>query len=177
MARRVNLAPIYSVYHDAESGHLGQFRVLLGDRILEAIRKITATTQDVTLKIGSLVVETPRKSGLGWVPDLESYSKTTKTGINLVRLPIRFLKINEDVAIWSAPVELFCEISNEIRDRSPFPYTFYFGLSNGWLGYLLPENEYKFGGYEPSVTPYSPAAARDLTESVVGYLQEEMMSK
>ena len=55
----------------------------------------------------------------------------------MVRLPVRFLKINEDIAIWSAPVELFCEISNEIRDRSPFPYTFYFGYTNGWLGYLL----------------------------------------
>jgi len=171
-----NLAPIYSVYHDAESGHLGQFRILLGDRILEANRKITVTTQEVTLRIGSSVLETPRKSRLGWVPYLESYSRTSKSGTNFVRLPIRFLKINEDVAIWCAPLELFCEISNEIRDRSPFPYTFYFGLSNGWLGYLLPEAEYKFGGYEPSVTPYSPAAARDLTEAVIGYLQGEMKS-
>jgi neutral ceramidase len=171
-----NLAPIYSVYHDAESGHLGQFRVLLGDRILEANHKITVTTREVTLKIGTLVLETPRKLGLGWVPDLENYSRTTKTGTNLVRLPLRFLKINEDVAIWSAPLELFCEISNEIRDRSPFPYTFYFGLTNGWLGYFLPEEEFKFGGYEPSVTPYSPASERDLTESVVGYLQGEMKS-
>jgi hypothetical protein len=171
-----NMAPIYSVYHDAESGHLGQFRVLLGDRILEANRKITSTTGDVTLTLGSLVLETPRKQGLSWVPDLESYSGN-KAGASMVRLPLRFLKINEDVAIWSAPLELFCEISNEIRDRSPFTYTFYFGLSNGWLGYLLPESEYKYGGYETTVTPYSPAAARDLTEAVTGYLQGELKSR
>jgi hypothetical protein len=92
----------------------------------------------------------------------------------MVRLPVRFLKINDDIAIWCAPLELFCEISNEIRDRSPFPYTFYFGYTNGWLGYLLTESEYKYEGYEPTVSPYTPGAARDLTEAVVTYLQGEM---
>lgn len=172
-----NLAPIYSVYPDHESGHLGEFRVLLGDRILEANRKITTTTNDVTLKIGSLILETPRKAGLEWPSELENYSRTTSAGVQLVKLPLRFLRINDDLVIWSAPLELFCEISNEIRDRSPFSYTFYYGLGNGWLGYLLPEQEFKHGGYEPSVTPYTPEAARDLTESVIGYLKGEMMSQ
>jgi neutral ceramidase len=172
-----NLAPIYSVYPDHQSGHLGQFRVLLGDRILDANRMISATTNKVTLDLGSLIVETQRKEGMKWTSDLEKYSRTTNTGVNLVRLPVRFLKINDDVAIWSAPLELFCEISNEIRDRSPFPYTFYFGLGNGWLGYLLPESQYKYGGYEPEVSPYTPSAARELTESVVDYLQGEMLGK
>jgi len=172
-----NMAPIYSVYPDAESGHLGQFRVLLGDRILEANQKISATTNNVTLKTGSLILETSRKEGLGWAPDLEDYTNVSKTGKNMVRLPIRFLRINDDVAIWSGPLELFCEVSNEIRDRSPFPYTFYYGLSNGSLGYMLPEYEYKHGGYEPTVSPFTPGAARELTESVIGYLQGELNGK
>ena len=95
----------------------------------------------------------------------------------MVKLPVRFLKINEDIAIWSAPLELFCEISNEIRDRSPFPYTFYFGLGNGWLGYLLNEAEYKYGGYEPAVSPYTPQAAKGLTDGVLNYLQGQMLGK
>lgn len=172
-----NLAPIYSVYPTPQAGHLGQFRVLLGDKILEANRKIASTTDEVSLSTGSLTVETPRKSGLDWPSDLGNYTSTTKTGINMVRLPVRFLNINEDVAIWSAPLELFCEISNEVRDGSPFPYTFYFGYSNGWLGYLLTESAYEYGGYEPSVSPYTPSAAKDLTDSVLGYLQGEMRSK
>jgi hypothetical protein len=94
----------------------------------------------------------------------------------MVRLPIRFLKINEDIAIWSAPLELFCEISNEIRDRSPFPYTFYYGYTNGWLGYLLTESEYKYKGYEPTVSPFTPGAERDLTEAVVTHLQGKMQN-
>ena len=169
-----NLAPIYSEYPNPQ--HLGQFRVLLGDKILDANRKISTTTNEVNLSSGSLTVETPRKPGMSWPSDFGKYTRKTNTGVNLVRIPIRFLKINEDIAIWSTPLELFCEISNEIRDRSPFPYTFYYGYSNGWLGYLLTESEYKCGGYEVNVSPYTPEAARDLTEAVVTYLQGEMQS-
>lgn len=166
-----NLAPIYSVYPSPQAGKLGQFRVLLGDKVLEANKNITATTADVSLKAGGLTVETPRKPELGWPDDLKDYTRTTKAGVKLVKLPVRFLQINDDIAIWSAPLELFCEISNEIRDRSPFPYTFYFGYGNGWLGYMLTEEEIKHGGYEITVSPYTPVAAKDLTDSVVNYLQ------
>ncbi len=172
-----NLAPIYSVYPDPKSGHLDQFRVLLGDKILEANRKIIATTDTVKLFAGSLNVETPRKPGLGWPSELSKYTNTTKAGVNRVRLPIRFLKINEDIAIWSAPIELFCEVSNEVRECSPFPYTFYFGYTNGWFGYLPVSSEWGYGGYEvETVSPFTPAASKDLTESVLGYLQGEMRS-
>jgi len=169
-----NIAPIYSVCPNPKAGHLSQFRVLVGDKILDAYKKISKVTNEVILNAGSFIVETPRKPGLDWPSDLGNYTRTTNTGLKLVRLPIRFLKINEDIAIWSAPLELFCEISNEIRDRSPFPYTFYFGYNNGWLGYLLTESEYKSGGYELNVSPFTPRAAKDITEAVVSYLQKEM---
>lgn len=176
-----NLAPIYSfpviVNLKPNSGLLGQFRVLLGDKILEANQKISVTTDAVALRAGALTVETPRKSGLGWPPDLAEYTHTTSAGTKMIRLPVRFLRINGDVAIWSAPLELFNEISNEVRDRSPFPYTFYFGYSNGWLGYLPTEAAWENGGYEvETVSPFSPLAPMDFTEAVVNYLQGEMRS-
>ena len=172
-----NLAPIYSVYPNPRAGHLGQFRVLLGDKILEAYQKISATSDQVTLRTGSLIVETPRKADMEWSSDLGNYTRTTNTGIKMVRLPIRFLRINEDIAIWNAPVELFCEISNEIRDRSSFPYTFYFGYTNGWLGYLVSESEYKYEGYEPRVSPFTSRVGRDLIEAVVTNLQGELRTQ
>jgi neutral ceramidase len=168
-----NLAPIYSVYPDARQGHLEQFRVLLGDKILEANASIAHTTADVTLVSRTLVVETPRKD-MGWPADMTNYSKTTHSGQNLVLLPVRFLKINDNVVVWSAPLELFCEISNEVRSRSPFAFTFYFGYSNGNLGYLPTKKGWEEGGYEPSVSPFTPAAEKDLTEAVIGYLQGEL---
>jgi hypothetical protein len=167
-----NLAPIYST--GSQFGQLEQFRVLLGNKILDANRNISSTTNEVILCSGSMIVETPRKPGLAWPSELCNYTRLTNTGVNMVLLPIRFLKINEDIAIWSAPLELFCEISNEIRDCSPFPFTFYFGYTNGWFGYLLTESECRYGGYEPTTSPFTPGAARDLTEAVVTYLQGEM---
>ncbi|MCE7070021.1 MULTISPECIES: neutral/alkaline non-lysosomal ceramidase N-terminal domain-containing protein [Dyadobacter] len=171
-----NIAPIYSVYPSPAAGRLNQFKAMLGEKIIDASKTITATSNQVTLKAAGTIVEIPRKEGLGWPDDLRNYTRTTKAGVNMIRLPVRFLKVNDDVAIWSAPLELFCEISNEVRDRSPFPYTFYFGYTNGWLGYLLAEEELQYGGYEPTVSPYAPGAAKSLTEAVVNYLQGDMRS-
>jgi neutral ceramidase len=168
-----NLAPIYSVYPSARAGHLSQFRVLLGDRILEANDAIASTTDKVNLTARTLIVETPRKE-MGWPDDMASYSRTTPSGKNMVLLPVRFLKINEDLAIWSAPLELFCEISNQVRALSPFAYTFYFGYSNGNLGYLPTAKGWQEGGYEPGVSPFTPQAEKDLVESVAGYLEGEL---
>ena len=173
-----NMAPIYSVYPNARAGHLSQFKVLLGDKILEANKKIETDVDSIKLVTGSLTVETPRKPGMEWSSDMSKYTNTTKVGVNMVRLPVRFLKINKDIAIWSAPIELFCEVSNEVRSRSPFPYTFYFGYTNGWFGYMPTASAWPHGGYEvETVSPFTPSAAGDLTESVVGYLQGEMQAE
>lgn len=173
-----NLAPIYSVYPNADAGHLGEFRVLLGDKILEANNKIKYPVEGVQLAADEVVVETPRKPGLGWTDDLGKYAEIKKAGDTLVRLPVRFLKINKDIAIWSAPLELFCEVSNEVRSRSPFAYTFYFGYTNGWFGYMPTEEEWKHGGYEVEVvSPFTPRAGGDLTEAVVDHLQGKMQAK
>ncbi|MFL5787659.1 MAG: neutral/alkaline non-lysosomal ceramidase N-terminal domain-containing protein [Flavisolibacter sp.] len=172
-----NLAPIYSVYDNPEIGHLNQFCVLLGDKILDAYHKIQMTTDDINLKTGQMIVEAPKRADLMWPDYLNNYISVKKTGPSMVRLPVSFLKINDDIAIWSTPLELFCELSNEIRDNSPFPYTFYFGYSNGWLGYLPSESEWQHGGYETSVTPFTPEADKLLIESVIGYLKGELKSK
>ena len=166
-----NIAPIYSVYPDFKSGHLSQFRVLLGDKILAANREMGPTTSEVKLLLGEKIVETPQRKRMGWAPDLADYLRQTSTGATVVRLPLRFLKINNDVAIWAAPLELFCEIAMDIRNRSPFPYTLYFGYCNGWLGYLPTKAEFALGGYEPSVSPYTEQGEADVTQAVVSYLQ------
>ncbi len=166
-----NLAPIYSVYPDPKSAHLGEFRVLLGDRVLAANRNIGDLTSEVSLWAGEKIVETPRKAGLGWPDDLPAYQRVNATGTPLVRLPIRFWKINQAV-LWAAPLEVFCEIAIQVRNRSPFPYTFFFGYANGWLGYLPTQAGFAEGGYEPNTSPFSGQAEADVVEAVVSFLQE-----
>ena len=164
-----NIAPIYSVYPNPRSGHLTQFNVLLGDKILAANRSIGAATGDVKVWAGEKWVETPRKKGLDWTEDLVDYARTSPSGTPLVRLPVRFLKIN-DTAIWSAPVEMFCDISINVRNLSPFANTFYFGYTNGWIGYLPTKAGFAEGGYEPATSVFSDQVEQDVTEAVVSYL-------
>lgn len=165
-----NLAPIYTVYPDPRSGRLRQFRSLLGDRILAAHREILGTTAEVRLEAGAATVETPLKPGLKVPAELMNYFSSPAGGTPAVRLPVRFLKINEDIAIWAAPLELFCEIAMEVRDKSPFRHTMYFGYANGWLGYLLTAAELPHGGYEPRVSPYTARAEEDLKRAVLSHL-------
>ena len=171
-----NLAPIYSVAKDINDPFLNQYRTLIGDKVLQANSGII-TTKKVSLFTEEITIETPRKKDLGWPSDFTKYTHTNHAGENMVMLPVQFLRINNDIAIWNSPCELFCEISNEIRSRSPFPFTFYYGYANGWLGYLLTEEEWKHKGYEPVVSPYTPSAAKDVTESVLGILQGDLRSR
>ena len=162
-----NIAPIYSVYPNPQSGHLSQFRVLLGDRILAAVASMAPGTGDVTMRHAEQIVDTAGRDGLEWPPDLAAYA--TRGERPVVRLPIRFVRIN-DMVIWSAPVEMFCEIAMDIRERSPFAHTFYFGYTNGWFGYLPTAKAFEEGGYEPRTSPFSPQVEADLTRVVTSFL-------
>jgi neutral ceramidase len=165
-----NIAPIYTVYPTPSAGHLSEFRVLLGDRILEANRLLPKGSDDITLRLDETFVETPLKPGLEWPPELARYSRVEDSGRVLVRLPVRILRLS-DTVMWSAPVELFCEIAMDVRNHSPFPHTLYAGYTNGWFGYLPTARAFAEGGYEPQTSPFTEAAEGDLTRQVVTFLQ------
>jgi hypothetical protein len=162
-----NLAPIYHGFPDAKGAHLSEFRVLLGDHVLSALRQTAAGTSDVTLWAGETTVVTPRREGLEWPSELGRYTAANGD----VKLPVRFLRIN-DTVIWSMPVELFCEIAMSVRERSRFAHTFYFGYTNGWLGYLPTAQAFAEGGYEPKTSVFTPQAEGELTEAVVAFLRK-----
>jgi hypothetical protein len=164
-----NLAPIYSVYPSPAAGHLSQFRVLLGDRILAALASLGPGTSEVTMRLAEKIIETPRKAGLAWPVELAPYTSGSDERPT-VRLPLRFIRMN-DTVIWSAPVEMFCEIAMDVRDASPFSRTFYFGYTNGWFGYLPTAKGFEEGGYEPRTSTFSPQVESDVRDAVISFLQ------
>ena len=166
-----NLAPIYTVQPSFNVFHITEFDVLLGDRILAANNSLAMATSQVRLRASESVVETPRRAGLGWDQSLGNYLRAARGQAGVIRMPVRFLFINDDVALWSAPVELFCEISINVRDHSPYPHTFYFGYANGWLGYLPTRQAFPEGGYETQTNPFTEQVENDLTNVVIAYLQ------
>ena len=162
-----NVAPIYSVYPTPQSGHLSQFRVLLGDRILGTVRAMAPGTSDVTIRHAEKIVETPRKRDLTWPEELAPYA--TGSDRPFVRLPIRFVRVN-DAVIWSAPVEMFAEVALDVRERSPFSHTLYFGYTNGWFGYLPTAKAFDEGGYEPRTSPFLPQVESDVRDAVIAFI-------
>lgn len=171
-----NMAPIYSVYATPGGAHLDQFKVLLGDKIIEAADNTVDVLDRVQIAAGEVIVKTPRKDSFkNWPAYLNKYiAKSSDGKKDMVQLPVRFLKLHPDMAIWSAPLELFCEISNNVRDRSPFLYTFYFGYTNGWLGYLPTAKAWENGGYEVhTVSPYTITAEKDITTAVLNFLKSD----
>ncbi|MSV29922.1 MAG: hypothetical protein EXQ52_14430 [Bryobacterales bacterium] len=165
-----NIAPLYGGAADFKSG-ITQFRVLLGDKIVEASRRIAALTDEVSFQTGSNVIETPRKAGLGWVEPLKDFLRIPAGGPALIRVPVSYLRINGDTLLWAAPLELFCEIALQVRSQSPYPFTFFFGYSNGVLGYLPAKSEFPGQGYEINVTPFTDQAESDFTQGVVAHIR------
>jgi hypothetical protein len=72
------------------------------------------------------------KAGMSWPADLPAYASNSPGGADLVRIPVRFLRIGDSV-LWATP---FCEIAIRVRNESPFRNTIFLGYANGWLGYL-----------------------------------------
>lgn len=169
-----DIAPIYSTItmpHAKNQGlnHLSQFKVLLGERILAASRSVAATTTDVRFWTARTLVETPlkEKQTVWYQEAMRGLIRETGEGVMLVKIPVDFLKINEEILLWAAPLELFCEIAMRVRDRSPFPYTFFYGLNNGYLGYLTTRKAFAEGGFEPRISPYTEQAEEDFTNRVL----------
>jgi hypothetical protein len=83
---------------------------------------------------------------------------------------VHFLEINHEVVLWGAPVELFCKIAVDVRNQSRFPFTFYFGILNGWLGYLPTAEAVHQGGYEPATSPFTDRGEEDFRQGVLAHL-------
>ncbi|MEO6206404.1 MAG: hypothetical protein ABIP77_00455 [Candidatus Limnocylindrales bacterium] len=85
-----------------------------------------------------------------------------------------------DTAIVGAPGEIFGAIGTAVRHQSAAPVTLFAGYSQGSLGYVATPDEYRHGGYEPSVShrgygqpaPFSPDVAGIIERIAVDLLQE-----
>lgn len=85
-----------------------------------------------------------------------------------------------DCAIVGAPGEIFGAIGTAVRRQSPAPVTIFAGYCQGSLGYVATPEEYRFGGYEPSVShrgygqpaPFSPEVAGLIERTALELLGE-----
>ncbi|MBX3069343.1 MAG: neutral/alkaline non-lysosomal ceramidase N-terminal domain-containing protein [Thermomicrobiales bacterium] len=67
--------------------------------------------------------------------------------------------------------EPFVEIGLQIKEQSPFPYTWFGGYTSGWAGYIPMPDAYPLLGYEVETSPFTPEAAGVMVEGTVGLLK------
>jgi hypothetical protein len=80
-----------------------------------------------------------------------------------------------DVAIVGVPAEFFTKLGLDIKNRSPFRYTYVAELANDWIGYLPDLDAHKLGGYQVWTGLHSYAEAdtgERIVEEVVQMLNE-----
>lgn len=70
---------------------------------------------------------------------------------NIIPAKIQAFSIG-DLAIGTAPFEIFAETGLELKSLSPFPNTFIIGIGNGHWGYLPTPKQHLKGGYETWIT-------------------------
>jgi hypothetical protein len=75
------------------------------------------------------------------------------------------------VAFVGIPGELFVELGREIRQKSPFPYTFVVTLANDGLGYIPTREAYDQGAYEPTSTLFAPGSGEMIRDKAVELLR------
>jgi len=80
-----------------------------------------------------------------------------------------------DVAIVGVPAEYFTQLGLDIKNRSPFRYTYIAELSNDFIGYLPDLTSHKMGGYQVWTGYHSyaePGTGERIVDEVVAMLKE-----
>ena len=80
-----------------------------------------------------------------------------------------------DVAIVGAPAEFFTKFGLDIKNRSPFRYTYIAELANDWIGYLPDLDGHKLGGYQVWTGLHSyaePGTGERIVDETVKMLNE-----
>jgi neutral ceramidase len=76
-----------------------------------------------------------------------------------------------DLALVSAPGELFVELGLAIKQQSPFGQTLVLELANDSVGYLPTRRAYEEGAYEPEASLFGPGVGEQIAETALGLLE------
>jgi len=80
-----------------------------------------------------------------------------------------------DLAIVGVPAEFFTQLGLDIKNRSPFRYTYVAELANDWIGYIPNREGLKLGGYQCWAGFHSyaePGTGERIVDEAVNLLKE-----
>ena len=82
-----------------------------------------------------------------------------------IAIPTTAVRIGDFIFVAS-PLEMFNEIGKTIKSSTHVKYPYIMGYCNGYLGYLVTQESYSEGGYEPTVSHFAPVAEKIYTQEV-----------
>ncbi len=161
----------------------------LAEKIIEAMDKRKPEAKPVTLAAAKCEITAARKdlnanheeriSNSGWSPESQEYFRREleylrregkKEDLSLLQA----WRIGE-TGFASLPGEIFVEWGLKIKRESPFPFTYPVELGGDHLGYLVTEQAWQEGGYEPLFTRgnrTAPGSVGLMVEKVLEMLRE-----
>ncbi|MBP5288372.1 MAG: hypothetical protein J6Z79_00680 [Clostridia bacterium] len=77
-----------------------------------------------------------------------------------------------EIAVAACPFEIFCQLEKELREASPFAFTFSCGYSNDTQGYLPAYDCFPNEGYEVCITRYARGTGEAVTAAQIELLNE-----
>jgi hypothetical protein len=155
-AEPLSLQPLWSVSKTVELP-LREF----SDEQIAEFERILEETEDLEGQISSGNFERGRaKRSLALV----------ESGIEAEDVEVQVIGLGE-LALIGIPGEYFVEFGLQIKQRSPFPYTFVIELANGYKGYIPTEEAFRAGAYEGSSARYGPQAGQMLADTALEVLQ------
>lgn len=145
--------PVYSVESGVFGERLGREIVrCLGQIKLIDMPALWIESKDMAVPGREHPVFDLEEIALKWPGQLEHY-RTAFNGMKKREQPayqclFTGIRIGDDFAIVTNPVELFCEFGTRIKTGSPFPHTMVATLTNGAHGYVPTRKAFAGGGYE-----------------------------
>jgi len=79
-------------------------------------------------------------------------------------LPMQAIRLGNTVFV-TFPAEVFSDIGVSVKNQSPFPNTFIFGVAGGYNGYIASAAEFLEGGYAVNGSPYAPQAEKIIIDA------------
>ncbi len=123
--------------------------------------------EDVLSRTGGSVA--PKADGIGDDYKALFYRRLRERGARDIEVEQTCIAV-DDCALLSFPGELYTEIGQAIKARSPFVRTFVIGLANGYEGYFPTEEAVAQGGYAEDTRWVDASAERIVLEQSLALL-------
>jgi hypothetical protein len=134
---------------------------MLGEEVVHVYRTIKELSQAGPIRTALFTLELPAQESGGNSSDFTGKAEVTITAVRI-----------GNTAFIGFGCEMLHDIGREIKQASPFQYTFLITHCNGAAGYLAPADLYAQGGYEIQTSPFDATAAQQVVHQAKKMLNE-----